>query len=629
MLVLGRKCGVMVCLALCAWLDLMTTSGYVDYVLLFASMLLVTLSLASLLGMYRSVVRYLGMGLLLAATKLAVGSSIVLTVILWSGQMSEQPFRLAVVFTTFCGLYFVASRYLAQYFLVRHGRGRENVIIYGAGEAGARVAQAMHGSDTHNVVAFIDDDAAMQGKVISGVRVFPRSDAALLVAGKRASRILLAIPSVPRQVRSEIIAELEPLNAHVQTIPDLNDIVAGRAKVEELREVGVDDLLGRDAVAPDARLMRARIAGKAVMVTGAGGSIGSELCRQIIIQRPTRLLLFEISEVALYEIDKELRKLSDQFSLGCEIVSILGTVENQAHVQEVMLSFGIDTVYHAAAYKHVPVVERNMLAGVDNNIFGTLAAARAAVAAKVDTFVLVSTDKAVSPTNIMGATKRFAEQILQAMQDDSPDTTFCMVRFGNVLESSGSVVPLFREQIRAGGPVTVTHPQIIRYFMTIPEAAQLVIQAGAMAEGGDVFVLDMGKPVRIMDLARRMIRLTGLTVRDMNNPDGDVEIEFTGLRPAEKLYEELLIGNNATGTRHPRIMRAEEDFLPLDRLESLLDELAGHSKDRDRFAARQVLKQVVDGYAPTNGIDDVVWSRTFAEAEPPADNVVSLVGSKA
>jgi FlaA1/EpsC-like NDP-sugar epimerase len=410
----------------------------------------------------------------------------------------------------------------------------------------------------------------------------------------------------------------------VQTIPDLTDLVVGRAKVDELREVGVDDLLGRDTVAPDGRLMRARIAGKAVLVTGAGGSIGSELCRQIIIQRPVRLVLFEISEVALYEIDKELRKLSDKFDLGCEIVAILGTVENEGHVREVMLSFGIDTLYHAAAYKHVPVVERNMLAGVDNNIFGTLATARAAVDAKVETFVLVSTDKAVSPPNIMGATKRFAELVLQGMQDEHPDITFCMVRFGNVLESSGSVVPLFREQIKAGGPVTVTHPQIIRYFMTIPEAAQLVIQAGAMAEGGDVFVLDMGQPVRILDLAERLIRLSGLSVRDLNNPDGDVEIEFTGLRPAEKLYEELLIGDNATGTTHPRIMRAQEEYVPMGSLQALLDELAESSRARDRFTAREVLKRVVHGYQPTNGIDDLVWSRANLTPEIAADNVIPL-----
>ena len=625
LMLVSDAAGFFSCLVLCGWVNLINPVFRPDALLLIAGVLAITHLLARFLGFYHSIVRYLGMGLLMASAKVAAGSTITLASLAWYTGLTELPFRLAVVYGAFCGLYLVGSRYAAQYFLLRRTPGRHNVIVYGAGEAGARVAQAMQGSAINSIVAFVDDDPALNGNMLAGVQVHPRSDLEQLVADRNVSSILLALPSASRKERASIVESLERFAVHVQTIPDLNDIVSGRSKVDELRDVGVEDILGRDAVDPDPALMRATITGKSVMVTGAGGSIGSELCRQIVRLKPARLILFEISEPSLYAIDKELRTLSKKLDFDCEIVAILGSVGNEAHVREIMLSFGVDTAYHAAAYKHVPMVERNMLAGVDNNIFGTLSAARAAVDAKVQTFVLVSTDKAVSPPNIMGATKRFAELILQAMQDESRDTTFCMVRFGNVLESSGSVVPLFREQIRSGGPVTVTHPQIIRYFMTIPEAAQLVIQAGAMAQGGDVFVLDMGQPVRIVDLAERLIRLTGLTVRDINSPDGDIEIEFTGLRPAEKLYEELLIGNNATGTPHPRIMRAQEDYLPIDRLQALLDELSTYSRNRDRLEARKVLKRVVDGYAPTNGIDDLVWvTSRNAPSEQPGANVISL-----
>jgi FlaA1/EpsC-like NDP-sugar epimerase len=617
--------GLLGAIGLCGWLDLMTTSGYLDYFFLFGTSLAVTLLLARYLGFYHSIVRYIGMGLLVAAGKLAAGAGIVLTSILWYGGMTEQPLQLAVVFTAFSGLYFVGSRYTAQYLLIRRTPGESNIVVFGAGEGGARVAQAMQGSHANRIVAFVDDNSSLWGALIAGVHVHPPAELERLIASKRVSRILLALPSASRKERAQVVQRLEELSVHVQTIPDLNDIIGGRARVDDLREVGVEDILGRDAVDPDPELIRSTITGKSVMVTGAGGSIGSELCRQIVRQNPTRLVLFEIAEPSLYTINKELRKLCKKFEFKCEIVAILGTVHNEAQVRETMLSFAVDTVYHAAAYKHVPMVERNMLAGVDNNVFGTLATAKAAVDAKVDTFVLVSTDKAVSPPNVMGATKRFAELILQAMQDESPTVCFCMVRFGNVLESSGSVVPLFREQIQAGGPVTVTHPEIIRYFMTIPEAAQLVIQAGAMAEGGDVFVLDMGQPVRIVDLAERLIHLMGLTIKDPHNPDGDIEIEYTGLRPAEKLYEELLIGDNATGTRHPRIMRAQEDYVAMESLASLLDELAAFSKDRDRVGARDVLKRVVSGYMPTNGIDDLVWVRAQEkERQKSSGNVIEM-----
>ena len=387
------------------------------------------------------------------------------------------------------------------------------------------------------------------------------------------TRVLLALPSSRAAGASRSSISSSNFRVHVQTMPDTADLAAGNARVDDIREVDITDLLGRDPVPPNPKLLDACIRGKSVMVTGAGGSIGSELCLQIARLGPKRLVLLDISEAALYTIDQALQDLAHRNELDVEIVALIGSAHHRERVREVLETYAVDTVYHAAAYKHVPLVEHNMIEGVHNNVFGTLHTAEAAIAAGVKSFVLVSTDKAVLPTNVMGATKRFAELVLQGLNQRGSATTFSMVRFGNVLASSGSVVPLFREQIRNGGPVTVTHPEIYRYFMTIPEAASLVIQAGSMGTGGDVFVLDMGKPVRIRDLAEKMIHLMGLTVRDETHPDGDIEIRYTGLRPAEKLYEELLIGNNVSGTEHRSIMRAEEDFLPWEELKPLLDQL--------------------------------------------------------
>jgi len=395
----------------------------------------------------------------------------------------------------------------------------------------------------------------------------------------------------------------------VQTVPSVGDLVSGSARVADVREVDAADLLCRDPVPPNEALLVACIRGKRVMVTGAGGSIGSELCRQILRARPRALLLLEMSELALYNIDRELRLAAQREDIAVEILPLLGNAHHKYRVREILQNFQVETVYHAAAYKHVPIVEHNIIEGLHNNVYSTWHAAEAALECKVETFVLISTDKAVNPTNVMGATKRFAEIVLQGLQQRGATTRFCMVRFGNVLESSGSVVPLFREQIRRGGPVTVTHPDVIRYFMTIPEAAQLVLQAGAMAKGGDVFVLDMGKPIRITELARRMIQLSGLTVRDEANPDGDIEIQFTGLRPAEKLFEELLIGKNVTGTEHPMIMRAVEHALPWPRVEELLEEVGTAMRRFDCRAAREVLMQAVEEYRPSTDIQDLVWAR--------------------
>jgi FlaA1/EpsC-like NDP-sugar epimerase len=421
------------------------------------------------------------------------------------------------------------------------------------------------------------------------------------------SRVLLALPSVSRRRRLEIINHLEQLPIHVQTMPDTADLAAGNARVDDIREVDITDLLGRDSVPPNPKLLDACIRGKSVMVTGAGGSIGSELCLQIAMLGPKRLILLDISEAALYTIDQALQDRAHRFSLNLEVVALIGSAHHRERVREVLETYAVDTVYHAAAYKHVPLVEHNMIEGVHNNVFGTFHAAEAAIATGVKSFVLVSTDKAVLPTNVMGATKRFAELVLQGLNQRGSNTTFSMVRFGNVLASSGSVVPLFREQIRNGGPVTVTHPEIYRYFMTIPEAASLVLQAGSMGTGGDVFVLDMGKPVRIRDLAEKMIHLMGLTVRDESQPDGDIEIRYTGLRPAEKLYEELLIGNNVSGTEHRSVMRAEEDFLPWEELKPLLEQLWNACQRLDCNKARELLLRTVVGYSPTKEVEDLVW----------------------
>jgi FlaA1/EpsC-like NDP-sugar epimerase len=392
-------------------------------------------------------------------------------------------------------------------------------------------------------------------------------------------------------------------------LPDLIDIISGKARIDELCEVDVCDLLGRDPVPPNLKLFESCIRGKSVMVTGAGGSIGSELCRQILRVAPERLVLYEMSELALYNVERELEEISTREQLGVEIVPLLGDALQRERVREVLATYAVQTVYHAAAYKHVPIVEHNVIKGIRNNVICTWNTAEAALEAGVETFVLISTDKAVNPANVMGATKRLAELVLQGLQERSEKTRFCMVRFGNVLGSSGSVVPLFREQIRRGGPVTVTHPQIIRYFMTIEEAAQLVIQAGSMAKGGDVFVLDMGRPIRIDDLARRMINLMGLTVRDAAQPDGDIEIVYTGLRSAEKLFEELLIGSDVTATAHPMIMRAIEHSIPWPRMQRLLERFTVALERLECDRALALLSEAVAEYQPSAELRDYVWCR--------------------
>jgi FlaA1/EpsC-like NDP-sugar epimerase len=437
-------------------------------------------------------------------------------------------------------------------------------------------------------------------------------------------RILLALDVDSGVDRKRLLKELEPLSVPVQTVPSMSELVAGQARINDIRDLELEDLLGRDPVRPDSAIVARSLYNKAVMVTGAGGSIGSELCRQIIQHRPRVLVLFEQSEFSLYAIERELQAINRIEGLGVEIHPLLGSVTHRRRCETVMKSFKVETVYHAAAYKHVPLVEQNVIEGVQNNVLGTLHAAEAAIAAGVERFVLISTDKAVRPTNVMGASKRLAELVLQGLAERQSGTVFSMVRFGNVLGSSGSVVPLFRDQIRDGGPVTVTHPDIIRYFMTIPEASQLVLQAGSMGQGGEVFVLDMGEPVKIADLARKMIHLMGLEEKTEDDPGGHIEILFTGLRPGEKLYEELLIGDDPQGTAHPRILMAREAFMLWEQVEEVLSQLQRASQAFDCGALIEVLKNAKTAYSPNGELEDLVWCnrRSDVVAEGREDDKV-------
>jgi FlaA1/EpsC-like NDP-sugar epimerase len=562
-------------------------------------------------GLYRAVIRFLGHKAIFAVALSVAVSAVVVGL---GGMLLQIPvltWSVVAIYSVVALLYVAGSRFVVRYYLLRRYLMPTvaRVAIYGAGEAGAHLSNLLLTTRAFDPVIFIDDNKGLRGRFVNGIKVHLPDSLASLIKTNGIDRILLAVPSLNRRRRREILTQLEPLGIHVQSVPDIEQLVTGKANLADLREVDVADLLGRDAVPPKEGLIDACIRERVVMVTGAGGSIGSELCRQIIGLHPRRLVLFEMSELALYNIERELRALAEKNAMQIELVALIGNAHDRFRLRDIFTAYRVQTVYHAAAYKHVPIVEQNVVAGINNNVIATWYAAEAAHDADVETFVLVSTDKAVNPTNVMGATKRFAEIVLQGLQRRGSKTRFCMVRFGNVLASSGSVVPLFNEQINAGGPVTVTHPEVIRYFMTIPEAAQLVIQAGSMADGGDVFVLDMGKPVRIGDLARRMIHLAGLTVRDEKNPEGDIEIAYTGLRPAEKLYEELLIGNNVTGTEHPMILRAIEHSLPWERVQELLNEIMAAMSRFDCQRSLQLLSDVVAEYTPAPQPHDLVWAR--------------------
>lgn len=582
-------------------------------------------------GLYRAVIRYIGIDALWAISRAVLLFTLVFAVVvLTAGDLAGLVPRTvyginAVIVMLFVGGSRMLARWLFTHSQQQNWAGLQTerfvppVLIYGAGQAGAQLVAMLKMSNQMRPVAFIDDDKTLTHQQINGLTVYPFEKLIGLIERYQVRDILLAIPSATRRRRSEILQRLEKFPVHVRTLPDLMDIAEGKIEVSDIQEVDIGDLLGREPVAPDPALLHSNITDKVVMVTGAGGSIGSELCRQIMLLAPKALVLFEISEFSLYQIEKELEKLSSTVPL----ISVLGSVLNQNRVESVCQHFQVQTIYHAAAYKHVPIVERNTNEGIRNNVFGTLHSAQAAINSGVETFVLVSTDKAVRPTNTMGATKRLAELVLQALAQ-TPElhqkTRFTMVRFGNVLGSSGSVVPLFREQIAAGGPVTVTDPDIIRYFMTIPEAAELVIQAGALGQGGDVFVLDMGEPVKILELARRMVHLSGFSIRDESNPDGDIAIEFTGLRPGEKLYEELLIGDNVTETAHPKIMRAEETVIPWQTLQPTLQTMSQANETDDSALSRNLLLSTIDGFKPQCDLNDWLQSE-LPESEKLKDRI--------
>ncbi|MCH8539046.1 MAG: polysaccharide biosynthesis protein [Alkalimonas sp.] len=582
--------------------------GHVPEIALsFAISVPLTLLIFTKLGLYRAVIRYIGQHAFGAVLAGIVGSALALSILFVFFGVEDKGnliFVYALLATLTCG----GARLLMRMSLVQMNNTlKERVLIYGAGSSGRQLAHALINGDQYHPILFVDDDSTLQRSTILGMPVGNPATIALLIKTQNIQRVLLALPSASRIRRREVLDALESLPVPVQSVPGMNELVNGDMRIDELQEVNIEDLLGRDPEAPKLKLMHANIQNKVVMVTGAGGSIGSELCRQILKYEPAMLVLFELSEFAAYSIEQELRLLIERENLNIDMRTILGTVQDRGRLLSVMQSFDVQTVYHAAAYKHVPMVEFNVVEGVRNNVFGTWYAAEAAIEAQVETFVLISTDKAVRPTNVMGASKRIAELVLQAIAGRAGvKTCFSMVRFGNVLGSSGSVVPLFREQIRRGGPVTVTHKDIIRYFMTIAEAAQLVIQAGAMGQGGDVFVLDMGEPVRIDELARRMIHLMGLEVKDEKHPNGDIEIRYTGLRPGEKLFEELIIGPNVKGTEHPRIMAGDEVALHWNEVQLLLNQLEACCKSFSVDALMECMKSAPIDFSYLNESCDLV-----------------------
>lgn len=579
-------------------------------------------------GLYRAVFRHSGMAALRALAAAVSLYAVLFFGVLMVAGWPDVPRSIGLLQPLILMVMVGASRAAARQWLSSLSAGQRRstpvsrLLIYGAGSAGVQIANAIATSHEFKLLGFVDDSPSLQGLTINRVPVYAPANLNTIVNAHGITDILLALPSITRTRRNEILNELQPLPVHVRSLPGLTDLAQGRVALADIKDLDVEDLLGRDAVPPDRALLARNLFGKVVLVTGAAGSIGSELCRQILQEKPARLILVEHSEFGLYSIHQELenlcQRIADREGVTIELAPLLANVRDYGRMLEICRAYQPHTVYHAAAYKHVPLVEHNPAEGVANNVLGTLNAARAAIETGVSHFVLVSTDKAVRPTNVMGASKRLAEMVLQALSATpaasfgpgapavNNHTRFAMVRFGNVLGSSGSVVPLFRRQIEAGGPITLTHAEVTRYFMTIPEAAQLVLQAGAMAEGGEVYVLDMGQPVRIIDLARRMVKLSGFTVRDENRPDGDIAIEVTGLRPGEKLYEELLIGDNPVATVHPRILKAREEFVPWVDFRGDLELLKQAVKANDTAALRTLLLKHVSGFTPDSQDSDLV-----------------------
>ncbi len=557
------------------------------------------------MGLYRAVVRYISHRFVFI-----VFSAVSLSFLLWATAILMLDFqfpRSALIIAWLLAMFYVAgSRFTVRWLLLKItglNTDAQSVVIFGAGASGRQLMQALESMSSRKVVAFLDDEKSLNHQKIGSIKVYQRNELEDLIERFKVQEVLLAIPSLNASQKKSILTWLEPYAVKVSTLPSIDEIVDGKVSFSDVREVSIEDLLGRDSVPPRVELLSQCITDKVVMVTGGGGSIGSELCRQIILQRPQKLIIYELSEFALYSIEQDLLKLMQTKGFVVELVVMLGDVKNTPKLKEVMAKFHVETIYHAAAYKHVPMVEHNIAEGILNNSLGTYQVAKVAAEQGVQNFVLISTDKAVRPTNFMGASKRLAEMALQALQDHYPETRFVMVRFGNVLGSSGSVIPLFKQQIALGGPVTVTHKEITRYFMTIPEAASLVIQAGSMGVGGDVFVLDMGEPVKISDLAVRVIHLSGLEVVDASG-HGDIEIQYTGLRPGEKLYEELLIGDNVDGTDHPRIMKAHDCYLPYDEFVTEIECLQKYLGENDFKAVSNQLTKLVDGFNHNSNIVD-------------------------
>lgn len=590
--------------------DVVNSALLSQYLWLIIAAPLISIPIFTRLGLYRAVIRFIDQKIVYVVI-IGVTASVALLVALTALMSHMEGYSRGVfgIYWVSAITYVVASRFVARGILLTTSNENPGVrvAIYGAGKAGTQLASALRAGHEYLPVAFIDDKKELNGATISGIKVFASSDLQHVIEKNDISEILLAMPSLSKGKQNHILHIVENHKVKVKVAPPVESLVNGELRIQDVRDIEIEDLLGRDPVVPHLHLISGCITGKSVMVTGAGGSIGSELCRQIIKLRPARLILLEMSEFALYSIKQELKDIKHLQGSDVELMPFLGSVLDIEKCKSILATFKVETLYHAAAYKHVPLVEHNPIDGVRNNVFGTLSIAQAAMAAGVKSFVLISTDKAVRPTNVMGTTKRLAELILQAFAREQTNTRFCMVRFGNVLGSSGSVVPLFRKQIEAGGPITLTHPEITRYFMTIPEAAQLVLQAGGMGEGGDVFVLDMGDPVKIMDLAERMIHLSGLEVRSKAAPDG-IEIEHVGLRPGEKLYEELLIGSNVEGTEHPLIMRAQESEIAWLELRTILNKMDQACTNFEYEELRSLLQLAVKEYTPLCGIEDFIWA---------------------
>ena len=573
------------------------SSWYISFLAIF-----VAIPIFTKLGLYRAIIKYFrsqAIGIILLAT--------LISTIVWVGsatllKITNIPISIALLYWLGTFMSITVIRLGAQQWLYGEFSKKataKRVLIYGAGAAGSQLAMVLKPDPSYSLVGFIDDNKDLEGWNVLGLCVYSPIQLSSIIKKKAVNEIILAIPSASRKRRRNILEQLEQSPIYVRSIPAFADLVNGTLQTADIKDIDIDDLLGRNVVEPDNTLLPANITKKVVMVTGAGGSIGSELCRQIINLKPKKLILLESSEFALYKIEQELEELMRQNETNIEINRVLGSITNDVLLERLFQNKTIQTVYHAAAYKHVPLVEENPVAGLFNNVFGTLTIAKIAMQFKAEAFILISTDKAVRPTNVMGCSKRIAEMVLQALSEKSEcKTVFTMVRFGNVLGSSGSVVPKFRQQIKEGGPITVTHKEITRFFMSIPEAVQLVIQAGAMAKGGDVFVLDMGASVKIADLAEKMIKLSGLTIKDDNNPDGDIAVEYSGLRPGEKLYEELLIGENVSGTKHQRIMRANEIYMNWDNLQKHLEILQDAMHTSNVTEIKTCLTRLVEGYKP-------------------------------